>query len=79
MWADEEGMAAGYMQQLSGAAALGLSRGVLVGRFAALRPLGMLLPPRPLVMRVQGVGGDGALEENPFYAKYQRKIQELRK
>ncbi|KAL8178734.1 UNVERIFIED_CONTAM: hypothetical protein K2H54_055910 [Gekko kuhli] len=52
-----------------------------MSRFAALRPLGMLLPPqpRPLVMRVQGVGGDGALGENPFYAKYQRKIQELRK
>ncbi|XP_060087758.1 ATP synthase mitochondrial F1 complex assembly factor 1 [Heteronotia binoei] len=81
MWADRKGMAARYIQQLCGAAVLGLSRGVLVGRFASLRPLGMLLPPqpRPLVMRVQGMGGDGAVEENPFYAKYQRKIQELRK
>uniref|UniRef100_A0ACB8F405 ATP synthase mitochondrial F1 complex assembly factor 1 n=2 Tax=Sphaerodactylus townsendi TaxID=933632 RepID=A0ACB8F405_9SAUR len=74
-------MAAGYMQQCWGAAALGLSRAVLMNRFAALRPLSMLLPPqpRPLVMRVRGVGSDRGMEENPFYAKYGNKIQELRK
>ncbi|KAJ6659511.1 hypothetical protein lerEdw1_018746 [Lerista edwardsae] len=74
-------MAAGHLQQLWGAAGLGLSRGALVGRFAALRPLGLLLPPqpRPLLMGVREAGGDSGLEANPFYEKYQRKIQELRK
>lgn len=76
-----DGMAAGHLQQLWGAAGLGLSRGALVGRFAALRPLGLLLPPqpRPLLMGVREAGGDSGLEANPFYEKYQRKIQELRK
>lgn len=44
---------------------------------AALRPLGLLVPP------CRGVAGPGpgeeALEENPFYGKYRHKIQELRR
>ncbi|XP_066480318.1 ATP synthase mitochondrial F1 complex assembly factor 1 [Tiliqua scincoides] len=63
-------MAAGHLQQLS--------RGALLGRFAALRPLGLLLP-RPLLRGVREAGGDSGLEVNPFYEKYQRKIQQLRK
>uniref|UniRef100_A0A8D0DYC4 ATP synthase mitochondrial F1 complex assembly factor 1 n=1 Tax=Salvator merianae TaxID=96440 RepID=A0A8D0DYC4_SALMN len=74
-------MAAGHWQQLWGATGLGLSRGALVGRFAALRPLGLLLPPqpRPLVLPLRGAAGDGDLESNPFFEKYQSKIQELRR
>uniref|UniRef100_A0A670IKJ2 ATP synthase mitochondrial F1 complex assembly factor 1 n=1 Tax=Podarcis muralis TaxID=64176 RepID=A0A670IKJ2_PODMU len=75
-------MAAGHLQQLWwGAAGLGLSRGALVGRFAALRPLGLLLPPQPrlLAVSVRGAAGGGGLEANPFFAKYQGKIQELRR
>ncbi|CAI5777235.1 ATP synthase mitochondrial F1 complex assembly factor 1 [Podarcis lilfordi] len=83
MWADRSGMAAGHLQQLWwGAAGLGLSRGALVGRFAALRPLGLLLPPQPRLLAVSvsgAAGGGGGLEANPFFAKYQGKIQELRR
>ncbi|XP_020663165.3 ATP synthase mitochondrial F1 complex assembly factor 1 [Pogona vitticeps] len=79
--ADEGGMAAGHLQQLWGAAGLGLCRGALVGRFAALRPLGLLLPPQPrlLVVAVRGAAGDGGLEANPFFEKYQSKIDALRR
>ncbi|XP_062995310.1 ATP synthase mitochondrial F1 complex assembly factor 1 isoform X1 [Elgaria multicarinata webbii] len=74
-------MATGYLQQLWGAAGLGLSRGALVGRFATLRPLGLLLPPqpRPLVMASRGVADEGGLEANPFFQKYHSKIQDLRR
>ncbi|NXH12422.1 ATPF1 factor, partial [Bucco capensis] len=46
---------------------------------AALRPLGLLAPPcRELAVAGSG-SGSAALEENPFYGKYQHKIQELRR
>ncbi|XP_042317905.1 ATP synthase mitochondrial F1 complex assembly factor 1 isoform X1 [Sceloporus undulatus] len=74
-------MATGHLQQLWGAG-LGASRGALVGRFAALRPLGLLLPPQPrlLVVSSRGAaGGDGGLEANRFFQKYQSKIEDLRR
>lgn len=75
------GMAAGHLQQFWGTAGLSLSRGVLMSRFAALRPLGLLVPPRPrpLVMGIRGLAEETGLGENPFFEKYQMKIQELRK
>lgn len=72
-------MAAGHLPQLWGT--MSVSRVVLVNRLAPLRPLGLLLPPqpRPLVLGIRRTGGNGGLETNPFYEKYQRKIQELRR
>ncbi|KAM3839966.1 ATP synthase mitochondrial F1 complex assembly factor 1 isoform 1-T1 [Vipera latastei] len=75
-------MAAGHLQQFWGAAAgLSLSRGVLMSRFAALRPLGLLVPPRPrpLVIGIRGLADESGLGENPFFEKYRTKIQELRR
>ncbi|XP_070601937.1 ATP synthase mitochondrial F1 complex assembly factor 1 [Erythrolamprus reginae] len=74
-------MAAGHLQQFWGAAGLSLSRGVLMSRFAALRPLGLLVParPRPLMMGTRGLADQTGLEENTFFEKYRTKIQELRR
>ncbi|NWR82706.1 ATPF1 factor, partial [Furnarius figulus] len=54
---------------------------------AALRPLGLLVPPaRGALGPGAGTGagpgagtGEAGLEENPFYGKYRHKIQELRR
>ncbi|KAJ7332766.1 hypothetical protein JRQ81_014946 [Phrynocephalus forsythii] len=76
-------MAAGHLPQLWGAAGgLGLSRGALVGRLATLRPLGLLLPPQPRLLvaaALRGAANDGGLEANPFFEKYQSKIEALRR
>ncbi|XP_008114569.2 ATP synthase mitochondrial F1 complex assembly factor 1 isoform X1 [Anolis carolinensis] len=74
------GMAAGHLPQLWGA--LGLSRGALASRLTPLRPLGLLLPPQPrwlLLSSSRGASGDGGLEANPFFEKYQSKIEDLRR
>ncbi|KAG8132361.1 hypothetical protein E2320_010221 [Naja naja] len=74
-------MAAGHLQQFCGMAGLSLSRGVLMSRFTALRPLGLLVPPRPrpLVLGIRGLADESGLGENPFFEKYRTKIQELRR
>ncbi|XP_057286698.1 ATP synthase mitochondrial F1 complex assembly factor 1 isoform X3 [Pezoporus wallicus] len=46
---------------------------------AALRPLGLLVPPSRGVADLGPGHGEAALEENPFYGKYRHKIQELRR
>lgn len=52
-----------------------------MSRFAALRPLGLLVPPqpRPLVIGIRGLADESGLGENPFLEKYRTKIQELRR
>ncbi|NXD61615.1 ATPF1 factor, partial [Eolophus roseicapillus] len=66
------GVMAGPLLQGCGLAAALRSR-------AALRPLGLLVPPSRGVADLGPGHGDVALEENPFYGKYRHKIQELRR